>query len=395
MRRAFEANRELAAARLDLERGRARLRQAGLRPNPTVDVQQTSGQLTGSPDEREFSVGVALPLELGARRQRRVDVAVAELAVIEAEIANRERQLTRDVLGAYIDAVAATRELQTTERLYELDQQLVRVVRTRVDEQDAPPLELNLLLFEVARLESRMALIRGRVEAALIGIGQLVGAPLEPLTVDASAGQLDVLPLPATVAVAIDTALRNRADIAVARLGEEAADAGVRLARAEAWPELTVSAAYINGRGVSELPAPLRAVPDADQALAFGASIGLPVFNKNQGARADAEVAVRQARLRREAAEHIVRAEVTSAFRRADAARVAVRLFEQGVVKRSDDNIRVVRAAYELGEFRVTDVLNEQRRMLEAQQEYTEAFTEHYRAVVDLRAALGITGMQP
>ena len=107
IRRAFDANRELAAARLDLERGRARLQQAGLRPNPTLDYEHTTGRWTGSPDEREISVGVALPIEVGGRRQGRIDVATAELAVIEAEITNRERQLARDVLAAYVDAVAA------------------------------------------------------------------------------------------------------------------------------------------------------------------------------------------------------------------------------------------------------------------------------------------------
>lgn len=395
IRRAFEANRELAAARLDLERGRARLRQAGLRPNPTLDIEHTTGRLTGSPDERELNVGVALPLEVGAKRQRRIDVATAELAVIESEIANKERELTRDVLAAYIDAIAALRELDTTDRLHQLDEQMAKVVRTRVDEKDAPPLELSLLLTEVARLQARRALIQGRVDAALIAIGRLIGAPQERLALQPSAVPLDLVSIPDDVETAVATALSRRPDVTVARLNEEAAEAGVRLARAEAWPELTVSAAYRNSRGLSELPAPLTAVPDTDQVLAFGASIGLPFFNKNQGARAEAAVAVRQARLRRELTEQTVRAEVTSAFRRAEAARTALTIFEQGVLARSDDNLRIMRAAYDLGEFRITDVITEQRRMLEAQQEYTEALAERYRAIVDLRAAIGQTGLQP
>ena len=167
------------------------------------------------------------------------------------------------------------------------------------------------------------------------------------------------------------------------------------LARAEAWPDVTVSAAYRTNRGLTDLPSPLTAVPDTDHVVAFGASIGLPFLNKNQGARAEAAVVVRQIRLRRELTEQIVRAEVTSAFRRAAAARTALTIFEQGVTTRADDNLRIMRAAYELGEFRITDVITEQRRMLEAQQEYTEALAERYRAIVDLRAAIGLAGIQP
>ena len=395
IRRAFDANRDLAAARLDLERGRSRLRQAGLRPNPTVDVEHTTGRLAGSPDEREIGVGLALPVEVGGRRQRRIDMATAELAVIEAEIANRERELTRQILAAYVDAIAAIRELETTNRLHQLDEQMAAVVRTRVEEQDAPPLELNLLLTEVARLRGRRALIQGRVDAALIAIGQLIGAPHDGLALQPSSTSLDAVTIPNDLESAMTTALDRRADVTVARLSEAAAEAGVRLARAEAWPDLTVSAAYRTSRGISDLPSPLTAVPDTDHVVAFGASIGLPFFNKNQGARAEADVALRQARLRREFTEHTVRAEVASAFRRAEAARTALTIFERDVVPLANDNIRVIRAAYDLGEFRITDVITEQRRLLEAQQEYTDALAERYRAIVDLRAAMGLTGFQP
>src|SRR5262245_50323807 len=44
VRRALATNGELAAARLEIEQARARLRQAGLRPNPTIDVEQTTGR---------------------------------------------------------------------------------------------------------------------------------------------------------------------------------------------------------------------------------------------------------------------------------------------------------------------------------------------------------------
>jgi cobalt-zinc-cadmium resistance protein CzcA len=168
--RALQANRELAAARLDLERGRARLRQAGLRPNPIVDLEQTTGRFTGSRDERDLSVGVALPIELGAKRQRRIDLAEAELVAVEAEIANRERQLTREVLGALADTLAALRELETTNGVRDLDEQTMRVVRTRVDERDAPPLELSLLLTENIN-DIVEAIVAGK-EAGLIYQGE-------------------------------------------------------------------------------------------------------------------------------------------------------------------------------------------------------------------------------
>ena len=399
VRRALQANRELSSARLDLERGRARLRQAGLRPNPTVDIEQSTGRLTGSPDERDLSLGFALPIELGARRQRRMDVAEAELAVIEAEVADRERQLTREVLSAYAGALAALRELQITSNVQGLDEQTLRVVRIRVDARDAPALELNLLLTEADRLRSRRALIEGRLEAALITLKHLIGtAASEPLPLDeplpALAAHFGSVPVSVEAAIAI--ALQQRPDLRLARLSEAAAQAGLRLARAEAYPDMTVSGKFTASRTANDLPVPLAPVVQDDRALAFGVSIALPFLNANQGARAEAAIAIRQAQMRREFVELAVRAEVTRAFRRSEATRAALAIFERGVIDRSTDNIRVIRASYELGEFRITDLINEQRRLLDSQREYAEVLVERYQTLADLQAAIGTTiGAQP
>jgi len=59
------------------------------------------------------------------------------------------------------------------------------------------------------------------------------------------------------------------------------------------------------------------------------------------------------------------------------------------VIERSTQNVRTVRVAYETGAFRVTELLAEQRRLIEMQREMTEAMVERYRALSDLQAAMG------
>jgi cobalt-zinc-cadmium efflux system outer membrane protein len=130
-----------------------------LRPNPILEFEQTTGRLTGSAGERETIVGVALPVELGGKRHRRIELAQAELEAAEAEVADRERRLTSEVYGAYAEALAALRELAITEDLNDIDLQTTRFVQARVNEGETAPLELNLLRVEVDRLRSRRALV--------------------------------------------------------------------------------------------------------------------------------------------------------------------------------------------------------------------------------------------
>ena len=45
---ALDANQDLLAARLEIDKAKARLAQAKLRPNPTLEFEQSSGRLVGT-----------------------------------------------------------------------------------------------------------------------------------------------------------------------------------------------------------------------------------------------------------------------------------------------------------------------------------------------------------
>ncbi len=389
VRRALASNAELAAARLDIERGRARLQQAALRPNPTVDFEQTTGRLTGSAGERETSIGFALPLELGGKRERRIDLARAELNAAEAEIADRERRLAAEVRSAYAEAMAAIRELEITENLNNVDAQTARIIEARVTEGESAPIEFNLLRVEIERLKARRAIVDGRLQAALLRLKNVTGTPAnESLRLREDLATPTLPDPPASVEAAIDIALRTRPDLRLARLVEEAAQAGLRLARAQATPDVTAFSKYTMNRSVFD-NTPVGVLRDRDRLLSFGISISIPLFNKNQGAKAEAETAIAQARKRREFAEAMVRSEIAIAYTRYQAAQSAIDTLRDGVLARSQQNIQAVRGAYEVGAFRVTDLLVEQRRFIDAQREFIEAMAERYRALSDLQAAIG------
>lgn len=390
VRRALASNGELAAARIGIERSRARLRQAGLRPNPTLDFEQTTGKFTGAPGETERSIGVAVPIELGGKRRSRIELAQAELEASEAEVADRERTLSAEVRANYAEALAALRELQITENLNDLDVRTTRFVQARVNEGETAPIELNLLRVEVDRLRSRRALVEGRLKAGILRLKSLAAIPSEePLRLREDLAT-PVLPAPpGSIEAAIDIALRSRPDLKLARLNEEVAQAGLRLARSEGVPNVTAFSKYTVGRSVFD-DTPVGVLVDRDKLLSFGVSVDIPVFNRNQGAKAEFAAAISQAKSRREFLESIVRSEVQSAFARYEAARAAVSTFEQGVIARSNDNIRVIRSAYELGQFSITDLINEQRRLVDSQRDFTEALAEQYRALADLQSAMGI-----
>lgn len=392
--RALRSNQELTAARLEIEKARARLTQARLRPNPTLEVEQESGRLVGSPGEGQFTAGFSLPIELYGRRSARVNAAQIAIEASEADVRNRERALVASILTNYVEALASLRELEATEKLIELDLQTTRFVQVRVNEGEAAPLELSLLQAEIERLRSRRQLAEGKLQAAITQLKLLSGMPFEDALRLREQIDAAVLPaLPQTREAAVDIGLRTRPDILLAKLEEQVATAGLRLVRAESRPDFTAFTRYTQGRSVIDDPA--QPFSQRDRSLAFGVAIGLPVFDRKQGARAEAEIAIKQAQTRREFAERVVRSEILAAYQRYDAARRAVLTLQTAAIPRSTENVATFRRVYELGQITITDLITEQRRLLDATRDLTEALTERYRAQADLNIALGAGALLP
>lgn len=385
VRRALHANRELAAARLDVTRARARLRQSRLLPNPVLEVEQTGGTLGISEGEVERRAEISLPIEYGGKRGRRIDVAEAELRATEAFVADRERRIAAEVRRLYAEAIAANRELSFTNELTQIDAEIGGVLQVRVKEGDAPPLEESLLRVEIDRLRSRRAMLEGRLRAAELQLVTVVGLPAnERIVLGDSYGDAITVPM---IEEALRLAMQNRPDLRAAELNIAAAEAGLQLANVQALPDITVFGGYANSRSGFD-DTPVGPLTDRDKLLNAGVGISIPIFNRNQGGKAEAAAAIEQARRLRELTELQVRAEVESAIARYRAADAAVEVFRQGVIERSEGNVRTMRAAWEAGAFTISEFLIERRRLVDAQRELIEALTERAIALIDLQAAV-------
>ncbi len=389
---ALKNNPDLLAARQRQAEAQGLLRQAGLRPNPSLDVAVANGDVLGSRGERELQVGYSHVIELGGKRARRVEAARIEAELAAMDVANRERLLRAEVKTRYVEALAAMRNLGNAERVLALTRKSHELARARVREGEGAPLEQGLLEVEVHRIDSDRLLFESQVERAVLDLKLLAGmdqdgmlkvfAPLAPPAV------VNAEPL-------VERALASRPDIQAARLSERLAGAELELARAQASPDLVLSGRYAHLQsrfdqyGFAAPGGPLAPLRDRDNVLAAGVSIALPVRNRNQGNIEAAVARDRAARLRRDALERGARREVLAAVNRYQAARKALGVFEGGVVPQSQENLRIVRGAYDLGELRMLDVINEQRRLLETQRAYTDLLRDANIAMAELERAVG------
>jgi cobalt-zinc-cadmium efflux system outer membrane protein len=124
--------------------------------------------------------------------------------------------------------------------------------------------------------------------------------------------------------------------------------------------------------------------------LTGGLSITLPVLYRNQGQIEAAQARQHTATLRREYVERSIKAEITGAYGRYQAAREATQIFQDTVIRPSTDSVRVLRASYTAGEIRLFELIAEQRRLIDTQKAYTDALKQEALARVALERAIGV-----
>ncbi len=388
--RALADNPDLRATRAEVDAAGGRLRQAGLRPNPELDL---GGQKALSPDNN-LTVTLRLPLDLNDRRGGRVAVAEQDLELKRKQLADRERRLRTDVRMKAGEILAARRNLQITDELLDVNRSALRVVGNRVREGAAPTIDENLQLVEVNRLDANRQLLSSRVEIATLQLKLLTGMAADaPLGVR---GDLTTSSPTLERAEAVQRALAARPpDLAAARADVAVARAMIRKEQAEGRWDASVNVGYMRqefGFGLNGLTnsGQTRPIQDTFHYFGGGVTIMLPVLNRNQGNIAAAEAGARAAERRLEFATLTTQQEVEAAFAQHEAARRSLEIYGRGVRDVARRNLDVVRQSYELGRGSLLDVIAEQRRFIDVETGYTDVLKQVYDAAVEVERAVGV-----
>jgi cobalt-zinc-cadmium efflux system outer membrane protein len=279
--RVLELDQGLQALTEEQAAARQAVRQASAYANPEIEVE------TEDFGRAEVGVLLAQPVLLGGRRGAATAVARLEARMADLRLASGRISVEAELIRRLVPILSTRRRLELIDSLLTVSTSGVEAVRRLVEAGAA--MEIDMLRAELDRDElvlQRAALRRALAEAG-VKLNELWGgSTLESETVKGSL-PLD-LGLPDLQG--LRTALERHPDSQLLDMGVELIEAEVTEARAEAWPELTLSAGY------------LRNNEDEEGAAIAGASFSLPLFNRNKGA-------VAQRRHEMSAAKHGARRE--------------------------------------------------------------------------------------
>ena len=360
----------LDAAEADIQAAAAARTVAGLRPNPSVTVEAEnvagSGPYRGV-ESLETTTSLALPIELGGKRSARIGVADARSQRVAIQAAITQADLRLSVIQAYAEAAAAQQRVTTARDQARIAAEGLRAAQVRVQAGRASPIEAERA--NVARINADAEVERTQrlVEVARYSLSRIIGQPVAGnldtgwfANVRAAYGPMQAIESAGTLAMAA-----AEADLAIA-------DAGVRLARAQRVPDLTVGAGarYMRDTG--------------DTAALFSISIPLPLFNNGRAAVAQAS----SERLRAEAQQRVTAIEVDQAIARAQAeaanAATTAATASGPALQAAEEAARIARIGYREGKFGQLELLDAERTLAETRLAAIEALLNYHSAQAQL-----------
>lgn len=389
---AITRNRNFLSLKQRISEAQGSLKQARMGPVDTLQVSGLAGQPFGNAAEDSFSLSYSHTFETFGKRSKRTAVAEKAVALAQAEFDDRRRALAFEVKSRYADAVADQQKLAVFDRLLNVNREYLRLTEARVQKGDAAPLEADLLRVELTRDTARRTLVDGRVRDAILQLKAVMDIPsTEAISFTSSLK-------PPTVAFDLphlkSLALSKRPDLIALRIAGEQAARETKLAEVETKPNITLSGQYSHADtafdqfGFTAIGA-LAPIRDHVDSAGIGISFPLSTAKRNRGNIEAAIARQSGAILRREYLEGSIPIQVEAAYQHWHAAQRAADIFTKDVIDQSEKNLAVMRRAYNLGELRLLDILNEQRRLLDTELSYIDAQAELFRSYAELEEAIG------
>lgn len=376
---ALTAHPAIAEAAANVQAARCECLQVGLPPNPTVGYQASEIGNEGQAGQQGFYVGQQFVR--GNKLELNRAVAAREVQRLEQVLAAVRLRVLTQVRTTFFEVYLAQRELELTSQLVEVSQQAVDTVQGLVEAQESRRTDLIQAEIEASRTTVLLRQAEAKYQARWRTLAAAIGQPnlaSQPLL-----AHVESLAWPQDWQQSLASLIASSPQIAAA--AAEIAKARWQLQRECAEPIPDINAQV----GVQ--------YDDSTHDTITGVQVGiaLPLWNRNQGAIGRARHKVSAASHKLESVELTLTQLLAEEFQNYQAAQKQAEAFREEILERAEQNLELVREAFQAGEVNYLDLLTVQRTYFQSNLEYLQALRQLNSSVQLLRGLLLGSENQP
>lgn len=365
--------------RQNLAIAQANVRQARQLPNPELELNSESYPLFESSsgsflNNQELTVRAGQTIETGGKRAKRTLVARQELTATDSDVQNTVRQLRFELKRRFYSVVLAKAQHDLAQEILKQFDEIIRLNEARFKQGELSGLEINRVRAERLRFFTDVLDADLQLKNAKTALLELLGVQDLAASFDVvgsfltSAPQLQLPDLQAD-------ALQARPDLMAERQRLERNRFGVQLQKSEAVPNIAPSFGYKRDFGVNT--------------AAFGLTVPLPLFSRNQGGIARATAELEQQRHELDRAVLAVHRDVQEAYQTLQSRTELLRSLEQDYVPSARKAREIAQESYRLGALDLIALLDAERVYRETVRAYNLTLFDFNAAVFQLEAVVG------
>lgn len=373
---ALTQNPELSAFSWESRAQEAATLQAGLFPNPTFNANAANfgNQVIKGFDGDVVTLELSQLIELGGKRTARMEAASLTKQLADWDYETKRADVLTQVTQAFIDVLAAQQRLALTKQTHELANQTTVTTSARVQAGKVSPVEETKA--KIARASVQIELMRAQKELEAARKRLAAGWGSTTPRFETVSGNLESIQAP----VSLDSlAQRLSKNPDLARWATEITQrqALITMEKSKAVPDVTAT------MGASKYLMP------NDYALVVGFSVPLPVFDRNQGRIQEAEHRLTKAEDELRSTEVRIATALNTAYQALDTAHSEIITLQQDILPGAQSAYDAACEGYRLGKFGFLDVLDAQRTLFSAKNQYLLALAEYHKSVANVERLVG------
>lgn len=381
---ALTGNRELAAARMRVEEAKARLVQAGLLPNPELEVEGKFDIAFKSDSKHTFGIGFVQPFSISGRIVAQKGVARVDIDRALAEVDDLERRIVGDVRRMFTELFTADEQIKLQEFLIGLNEELLRATKAALVRGQVSEKDVNATQIALHQARQRQKVLETQRRSRLLELNKLMGKPAEFNFI--AAGTLEAQALPELSAFVLEKALDQRPDYVGAQLDVDLARSEQRLTKAERFEAWRIGVGYQREQGAVDGTSS----QGVDQFVGLKLSIPLPLFDGKQGRILETLAKEDRAQKTAEALKLHISQELADALNRVKSLASLLESYSPDILKRAENNVKLVENGYRRGLTSIVEVIQSRQQFAELKSSYIDMLAEYQRAMIDLEIAAGI-----
>jgi cobalt-zinc-cadmium efflux system outer membrane protein len=382
---ALRENRDLRAARIQVEEARGRLTQAGLFPNPALESNFSFDSLFANEGERAFSAGIFQPFTLSGRISAQKKVARVDIKRTFADVADLERILVKEVRRAFLELLAIDEQIKLQDTLIGLNSELIKGIEAGIKEGLASEKDLNAVAIALQQARQEKDVLIAQRRSKIFELNRLLGKP--PTFSFLPQGKLEYETAKDLAEYSVEAAYAKRPDFKLAELNIELTRADLGLAKALRFEDIVAGIFYERDRGVFDIPQ--EEITDLDNLIGFKLTVPLPFFDRKQGLIAETRARERRAEESVEALKLRIGQEVNDAMTRAKTLSALLETYRSGILKTAEDNVKLVEDGFKRGLVGIVDVIQSRQQFATLKSSYINTVRDYQIALNDLQIATG------